>query len=291
MSIIRDKNSVAYMSSIPSIVRHPYSRLVLTLALLLSVAFPVVASSLTPISQGYLTSKSVALGSIVSLDKNSSDHVSAATPDTASNMLGVVIDAGNSLLSLSNGQDNQIQVATSGVVQVLASDINGGISEGDSITASPISGVGMKATSNTKIVGIAQDDLNGTNSSSQSYKTKDGKSHSVKIGEIPMLVSVSYYYRQPDKTVIPSAVQSIANALAGKPVDPLPIIVSVGIFVITLVVVVSIIYSMIRSSIISVGRNPLSQAAVYRDLIQMSGLVLAILGVSVGAIYLVLTRL
>lgn len=274
-----------------SLIKHPYLRLVLAIAVLVSIALPVVAHALTTISQGYLTNKGVALGSIVSLDKNSTDHVSATTPDNASNILGVVIDAGNSLLSLSNGQDNQIQVATSGVVQVLVSDINGGIHEGDSITASPISGVGMKATSNTKIAGIAQNDLNSANSSTQQYTSKDGKSHSVKLGEIPMLVNVSYYYRQPDKTIIPSAVQSIANALAGKPVDPLPIIVSVAIFVITLVVVVSIIYSMIRSSIISVGRNPLSQAAVYRDLIQMSGLVLAILGVSVGAIYLVLTRL
>ena len=56
-------------------------------------------------------------------------------------------------------------------------------------------------------------------------------------------------------------------------------------------VVSVIIYSIIRSSIISIGRNPMAQSAVYRNVIQLSTLVLAILGVSVIAIYLILTRL
>jgi hypothetical protein len=90
--------------------------------------------------------------------------------------------------------------------------------------------------------------------------------------------------------LIPTAVQSIANALAGKKVNPLPILISIGIFVVTLIVVVSIVYSMIRSSIISVGRNPMSQSAVYRNVIQLSALVLVILGAAVGSIYMVLTK-
>jgi MFS-type transporter involved in bile tolerance (Atg22 family) len=57
-----------------------------------------------------------------------------------------------------------------------------------------------------------------------------------------------------------------------------------------LVVVMSIVFSMIRSSIISVGRNPMSQAAVYRNVIQLSSLVIIILGVAVGTIYMVLTK-
>jgi hypothetical protein len=48
---------------------------------------------------------------------------------------------------------------------------------------------------------------------------------------------------------------------------------------------------MIRSSIISVGRNPLSQSAVYRDLIQLSALVLVILAVGLAAIYFILSKL
>jgi len=48
---------------------------------------------------------------------------------------------------------------------------------------------------------------------------------------------------------------------------------------------------MIHSSIISVGRNPMSQAAVYRNVIQLSSLVVFILAVAIASIYMVLTRL
>lgn len=262
----------------------------LVVVLLLSVAMPATASAVTSISQGYLTKDTLSLGSIVSLDKNSSDHVSGTTSDNVSNVFGVVIDAGNSLLSVSTGQANQIQVATSGVVQVLVSNINGTINSGDAITGSPIKGVGMKATDNIKVIGIAQDGLTGSNSSVQSYTDKQGKSHQVQIGLVPVLVSVAYYYKTANKTLVPTAVQNIANALAGKQVSPAPIIISAAIFLVTVVIVTSIIYSMIRSSIISVGRNPMSQSAVYRDVIQLSILVLGILTVAFVSIYLVLTK-
>lgn len=252
---------------------------------------PAGAQAVTSLSQGFLTKDTAPLGSIVSLRKDAQDYVSVATPANADNLLGVVVSSGNALLSLSDGQSNQIQVATSGVAQVLVSDINGSIDSGDPITASPINGVGMKATTNAKIVGTAQDDLSKHNGTQQTYTDKKGHKQTVVLGQVPVLINPSYYYKQPDKTIIPPAVQNIANALAGKTVNSLPILISLAIFVVTLIVVVSIIYSMIHSSIISVGRNPMSQAAIYRNLIQLSGLIVLILAVAVIAIYMVLTKL
>lgn len=259
-------------------------------ALFIVIALPLCAGAVTSLSQGFTTDENLALGSIVSLKNNTSDHVIAASSSSADSILGVVINDGSSLLTLSNGQDNQVQVATSGMVSVLVSDINGEIEQGDSITASPVKGVGMKATNNTKVVGIAQGKPDNSANAAQTYKDSDGKDHPIALGEVPVLINVSYYYKQPDKTIIPSAIQNIANALAGKTVNTTPILISGAIFIITLAVVVSIIYSMIRSSIISVGRNPMSQSAVFRDVIQLSALVLGILAVSLTAIYFILTR-
>lgn len=259
--------------------------------LLFGLAIPATAHAVTTISQGFSTADSkVRLGSIVSLIDNSSDEVVTSSSKNVNAILGVVIDSSNTLLALSSGQSNQIQVATGGVVDTLVSSINGTVSAGDEITASPINGVGMKATNNTRVVGVAQQALNTTDGTQQDYTDSTGK-HTTIVGEIPVLVNVSYYYKQPDKTLIPSTIQNLANALAGKNVQPLPILVSVGIFIITLIVVVSIIYSMIHSSIISVGRNPMSQSAIYRDIIQLSVLVLGILAVAIVAIYMILTRL
>jgi hypothetical protein len=258
---------------------------------LLGLAIPTTVYAVTTISQGFSTTDSKArIGSVVSLVNNSSDQVVTASPKNVNDLLGVVIDASNTLLSLSSSQSSQIQVATGGVVDTLVSDINGSISQGDEITASPVDGVGMKATDNTRVVGVAQQALTRSDGTVQTYTNSSGK-HTTIVGEIPVLVNVSYYYKQPDKTLIPSTIQNLANALAGKNVQPLPILVSLGIFIITLIVVVSIIYSMIHSSIISVGRNPMSQSAIYRDIIQLSVLVLGILTVAVVAIYMILTRL
>jgi hypothetical protein len=245
----------------------------------------------TFISQSYTSTDSLPLDSIVSLQNNASDQVVAANSQNSDNTLGIVVNADNSSLSLSTSASNQVQVATSGTLQVFVSDINGSIASGDFITASPISGVGMKATGNARVVGIAQSPLNSSDGSKQSYTDKAGQKETVLLGEVPVLVNVSYFYKQPDKTIIPSAVQNIADALAGKNVSAAPVLISAGIFIVTLMVVVSIIYSMIRSSIISVGRNPMSQSAIYRDLIQLSALVLVILVGAFVAIYLVLTKL
>jgi hypothetical protein len=258
--------------------------------LVLLAIIPGVSHAATSLSQGFSTNETLSLGSIVSLENNTTDHVVAATTSNVNSILGVIINDSSSLLSLSNGQENQVQIATSGMVAVLVSDINGEIAQGDPITASPIKGLGMKATNNTKVVGIAQGKPVSSGDSKQSYTDDSGQKQELNLGEVPVLINVSYFYKQPDKTIIPSAIQNVANALAGKTVNTTPIIISAVIFITTLAVVVSIIYSMIRSSIISVGRNPMSQSAVYRNVIQLSAVVLGILAVSVIAIYFILTR-
>lgn len=253
---------------------------------------PATSHSLSPISQDYSTPNPLPLGSIVSLEKDSSDRVDASTTSNVDYIIGVVISGDTSPLSLTSAGNNHVQVATTGVVPILVSNINGDVTVGDQITASPIAGVGMKATGNVKVVGIAQSDLaSSSNTEKQSYTDKAGKKHEILLGEIQVLVNVAYYFKQPDRTIIPTAIQNVANALAGKTVNTLPIIISMVIFFVTLLVVVTLIYTMIHGSIISVGRNPMSQAAVYRNMIQLSGLVIIILGVAVVAIYLILTKL
>lgn len=265
-------------------------RLGILFLVVFGTVLPAASSAITPISQGFTTTDKLSQGSIVSLKNTTSDTVVAANSSNVDAIIGVVINSSDSLLSLDTGQSAQIQVATSGVEDVLVSNINGNIAQGDQITASPIDGVGMNATENTRVVGIAQTDLTSAHSTTQTYTDKSGAKHTVLLGEVPVAVNVSYYYKQPEKTLIPPAVQNIANALAGKQVNAVPVLISMGIFIVTLVAVVSIVYSMIRSSIISVGRNPMSQSAIYRDLIQLSALVLGILAVSMVAIYLILTR-
>ena len=212
--------------------------------------------ALTTITEGYSYTKDrPVVGSIVSLENNTTDTVNDSTSDTVNNLLGVIVHGDSALLSVSSGGDKEVQVTTSGTVPVLVSDINGSIRRGDHITASPIAGVGMKATANVRIVGIAQGELKETKK--QTVKNAEGKDQEVLIGIVPVLVNVAYFFQEPVKTIVPTAIQNVANALAGREVNTLPILISAGIFLVTVIIVVSIIYSMIRNSIISVGRNPI----------------------------------
>lgn len=254
-------------------------------AIFIGITVPVLA--ITPVSQSYLTDKTIPLGSLVALDGDSADKIIPADTNSVKNLIGVTINDSTPLV-LTSGNSNSALVATSGIAPTLVSNLNGEIELGDQITASPIAGVGMKATTNTKIIGVAQSQVSGKKTETV---TVDGHEEKIEVGEIRLLVSVGYHYQEPEKTLIPTALQNIANAMAGKKVDPLPIIISLIIFIVTMIIVISLVYSIVRSSIISVGRNPLAQSAVYRNAIQMSVLVLAIIAVATVAIYLVLTKL
>ncbi len=240
------------------------------------------------ITQGFNTTQNLNIGALVSIKQGTVNDVVAANMSNAKSLVGVVIANNNAQVSLISGT-NQVQVATSGVNPVLVTDYNGDIAAGDEITPSPINGVGMLAADNGEVIGAAQTSFPNASAKKETINTPSGK-QTIDIGDIPVLVSVSYYTKQPNKTLIPAALQNLANSLAGKQVKTLPIILSTVIFVITLIVVVSIVYSLVHGSIISVGRNPMAQSAVYRNVLQLSALVIGIIMVAMFAIFMILTR-
>lgn len=256
---------------------------------ILACALSLSAAALTTISESYQSADKIPVGSLVSLVKDSQTQVEPSVSANVDNMLGVVINPDSSLLSVATGNSGQTQVATSGTLPVLVSNLNGEIKRGDHITASPLKGLGMLANGNVRVVGISQGDM--TSKREETIKDVDGKDQKVTIGEVPVLINVAYFFKEPEKSIIPASLQNVANNLAGREVKPIPIIVSGAIFTVTAIVVMSIIFSMIRHSIISVGRNPMSQSAVYRDVIQLSALVIGILTVATISIYMVLTRM
>lgn len=285
-------SSTPYLSMKRTTLRLRFTLALTSLAALFAVAFisPVPAQAITTyIAESYTSEEALPMNSIVSLKSNSNDSVVAANTSNVDTMIGVIIDRNDASITVTNGKENQVQVAKSGTLQVLVSDVNGAVEQGDYITASPINGVGMRATGSTKVIGIAQNSLSG--GVSQTIKNADGGEQSVKVGTVPVLVSVSGYIEKSENSFIPRPVQEIANTLAGRTVSPLPILLSLGVFLVTLIVVTIIIYSMVRNGIISVGRNPLSSSAIYRNVIQLSVLVLGILVGAGVIIYFILTRM
>jgi len=106
------------------------------------------------------------------------------------------------------------------------SDINGAIKTGDKITASPISGIGMKAKTSTQIVGTAQSNLNDSQTTEKSVKDSTGKSQSVKIGLIAVQVNVTTTpYPRTDWARGTAFLLNLGSAIAGKDVSALRVVI------------------------------------------------------------------
>lgn len=244
------------------------------------------------ISQGYHINGSVVEGSLVAADHSTDNTATPATTANTNDLVGVVVKPDESLLSVT-GASGQTQVATSGVAYALVTDLNGAVKTGDHITASPLSGVGMRTTTTGRIIGIAQTDLaSAVDIQTVSVKDKDGKTTSAKVGRILVVIDVGYYSGGADasRTVIPKVLQDVTNTIAGKPVSAVRVLLSGFLFLIALVISIILVYGAVRSSIVSIGRNPLSQPAVRKGLAQVLGFVVVILLVTLTAVYFILSR-
>jgi hypothetical protein len=246
------------------------------------------AESTAAISQGFKTAEAdLATGALVSLTSDSQSTVQLSNTDRVNQLIGVIGD--RPLIELSNN-DKEVQVVISGTTLTLVSDINGEIKSGDKITASPINGVGMKANASSLVVGTAQDDLNSTTTTTKSINDKRGQPQSVKVGAVPVSINVTYYVAPEDKnSFLPPFLQSLANTVAGKEVSAVRVLISSLVLIFGFVSIAVLLYSSIRSSIISIGRNPLSEGAVRKSLFEVGATALGILLVMLIAIYLVLT--
>jgi hypothetical protein len=258
------------------------------LVLPLLLAMPGQAQGNSAIAQGFQTEDTgISAAALVSIEQGNQNSIELSNAENTDRLVGVVSD--KPLIDLSDG-GSSVQVVTSGLTFGLVSDINGDIKNGDKITASPIEGIGMKATDNTVVVGAAQGSLEGVETEARTIEDLDGNTRTVRIGLIPIQVSVAYYSVDTGKaSFVPGFLQELANSVAGQNVSPIRVLVAALILLLLFVSVTVLLYSAVRSSIISIGRNPLSENAVRRSLFEVALTVIAVLVFAVLTIYLVLT--
>ena len=249
-------------------------------------AMPVAAQSSGAISQSFfINANDITDGALVSVVADKSDTVRLATVATASNLVGVVATA--PLLSLSE-ETNKVPVVIGGQAELLVSDINGEIRAGDKVTASPLAGVGMRASADGQVVGVALGDFAESTTRTQTITDSQGKQHDVRIGRVPVQVNVTYYLA-PSSGIVPPFLQNLADTIAGRQVSVVRVLLAAGLVLVGLVGVSALLYSAARSGIISIGRNPLAAKSIRRGVLQVSlTSLLVILFVLTGA-YLTLS--
>jgi len=265
----------------------------LLVVLMLSSIFVFTSrASADTVSQAFTSDIQLTQGSVVSLRPNSQTIVELSNVTNNESLLGVVVAPQNVLVNL-NTADGNTQVVSNGQASILASDINGEVKNGDLLTASPIAGVAMKATTSTRIVGTAQEDFSQAKQKRpQTIKDKDGRDTTVNVGVLAANIAIGSYSppNSLDNNSLVSGVQSFAISTTGKPVSVVRAVIAILVLLIAAGVSVVILYTSLTSSIRSIGRNPLSKHAILQSLIQVIVAVVAIMLSGFAIVYLILTR-
>jgi hypothetical protein len=235
-----------------------------------------------------MAQESLPVGTLASFTNDTKDGmIESADTDNATRLVGVV--SKSALIELSSGT-SEIQTVISGSSLALVSDINGEVKRGDKITASPISGIGMKATESTQVLGTAEQNFTEAQQvSSREVTDKSGASQTIKVGLLTTQVNVAYY-QKPDDTdsILPAFLLRFASNLVGRDVAPLRVLIALILLSAGFGGVAVLLYSSVRSSIISIGRNPLSADAVHKGVFEIAGIAFGVLLLTLIAVYLVL---
>ena len=234
--------------------------------------------------QGYKADETLERGRVVVIDDKDASKVKVATIKDDDKVYGVVVDPNDAPVTLTS-QDQKVFVATAGRYQVLVSTENGIINVGDYVSISTNDGIAAKtSTRNAIVLGKAMQGFDGKSLSIT--KTKDGKAA---IGRIVVDINIG---KNPNKrneiANLPDFLKRTGEALAGKPINPIRIYMSVFVFLVSATVSGVVLYAGIKSALISMGRNPLGKKSIVKGLMQVVVGSLIILISGMFGVYLLL---
>lgn len=244
--------------------------------------------------QGYAADAPLDNGTIVQLTGKDSNRVKIATQSELQNMFGVVVDRNQLTVRLSSGElQNETFVAASGTYNTLVSTQGGAIAAGDYVTLSSVNGIAMKAGTEEKTVygrAGAAFDGKGVTLGTTTLKDTTGKTNkTVTLGMIPVTIDIrSNPNDKSTKVNVPDVLERIGQAIAEKEVSPIRIYLSMAITVVSLIAAIAVLYSGVRSGVISIGRNPMSKKSIFRALLEIILTSVLILIIGLFAVYLLL---
>lgn len=244
--------------------------------------------------QGYAADQRIDYGTIVELADPDAKRVKVASQTNTKKMFGVVVDPQQIPVRLSSGDlENETYVAVSGTYNVLVSTQGGEINPGDYITLSSLNGVGMKAgTEEPSVLGRAVVAFNENSVSRGTAEVKDINKNlisNVKLGTIPVTIEIQDNPNEQSTEVnVPDVLRRVGQAIAEKEVSPIRIYISLAITAVSLITALVVLYTGVRSGVISIGRNPMSKKSIFRALLEVILTSALILVIGLFAVYLLL---
>jgi len=260
-----------------------------------TLLFGASASAVTnSISRTYKTSdSSMTIGMAVSLSGTGASQtgVVRAKPENSKNFLGVVSRGSDNLVTLSS-PSQEVVVTTSGTVSVLVSDINGTVKKGDLLVISPLEGVLMRGDSlidsqQYLAVAVAQSDPQRT--SQATVKDASGATKDVSIATTQAVLGAEAigktdYNGNAKRTTL----VVFARSLTGKWVSEWQALGAFAVFITMLITIGVVVYGTVRSSILAMGRNPLSRKVITWQIVRVFGMAFALFVFGSAAAFLIL---
>jgi hypothetical protein len=245
--------------------------------------------------QSYSSTSQLDQGIIVEISPNNSNYVEPVSQASLTKAYGVVVDSSEASVALNNsGSSNKSPtfVASSGHYNILVTDQDGPISPGDYLSVSSIDGIGMKANSSEPIVvaqALGSFTGSGATIGTDTLKKVSGGTQTVHIGLIEANINIEHNpLAEGNETDVPSFLRETAQSLSGKTVPAWRIYLGILVFLVVAAMSALILYSGVRSSLISIGRNPLSKKMIVKGLLQVIVTSLIILIIGIFGVYLLL---
>lgn len=243
--------------------------------------------------QRYSAESPLSNGTIVQLAKGNEKAVTRASAESPDQMFGVVVDPSQFSLRITDSEvANEVHVSSSGTYNVLVSTQGGAIKSGDYVTLSSVSGVGMKASYDEPTVfgrAVGAFDGQGVTMGTTTVKDTAGKERQVTLGTVPVTINIQKNPNEKSTTSnLPEQLQRVGQEIAEKEVSPVRIYLSMFITAVSLIAAIAVVYSGVRSSVISIGRNPMSKKSIFRAMLEIILTSFLILIIGLFAVYLLL---
>lgn len=261
-----------------------FKKIIIAVGLVVTLSGAVFSSNSFP--EPYKSDRDIPPGTIVSLVEDDETKVEPSNFDNRSRMFGVTVLNSEGAFIVDPAED-EVLVSSVGPIEVFVTDVNGQISIGDPLTISPVEGIAMFSSKDEPIVGTALETFNDQSPTlgTKEVTTTDGETLVANFGKIRVQI-------RPDSrnsSIVPPFLESLGEAIAGKPVSSVRLFTGLAIMSVTLASSGALLYGTVKTAIASIGRNPLSKSSVYRGLIQVFAIVLLVFIAGTVGAYLVLT--
>ncbi|HEX5796833.1 MAG TPA: hypothetical protein VFX86_00400 [Candidatus Saccharimonadales bacterium] len=241
------------------------------------------------LNRGYKADQTLQKGMLVKEKDGDPTKVEPLTRETLDSLKGVVVARNDSPVVIAS-EDQTVFVASTGVYEVLVSDENGMIEPGDYLSISSLSGIAMKATREQSLVlGRAAAAFSGQGDAIGST-ARESDNKQINFGRIETDIAIAANPLQKNSRLdtVPKILREVSSSVAGQPVSNARIWLASIVFIATSLLTGIMLYGGTKSSLLALGRNPLSKASIIRGLLQVVILGLTVFICGMFGVYLLL---